>query len=156
MEATMGTTSQMPGIRAEALDAQDLQSSLMDTRQPTPVKRRCLDLGCGDAPDFPAAEVQVGLDTSLQALQQVRKRFPHAHFVCADGESLPFCDDAFDVVNSRVALPLMNLNAAIPELSRVLKPDGRATLSLHHFGFAWRDLLRRTGGGLRPMIGGVW
>ena len=51
----------------------------------------------------------------------------------------------------------MNLNAAIPEISRVLKCDGRATLNLHHFGFAWRDLLRRVRSGRpRAMIGGVW
>ena len=155
----MSRTSQMRGIGGEVSEEQGLQVPLVDTRQvaPVPEKRRSLDMGCGDAPELLPAEVQVGLDISLPALQQVRKRFPHAHFVCGDGECLPFRGGAFDAVISRVALPLMNLNAAIPELSRVLKPEGRATLSFHHCGFAWRDLLRRIRSGhLRAMIGGVW
>ena len=101
--------------------------------------------------------MQVGLDIDLHSLEQTRKSHPNAHFVCADGERLPFRDGVFDAVISRVALPLMNWNAAMPEISRVLKPGGRATLNLHHFGFTWRDFLRRVRSG-RPqaIIGGVW
>ncbi|MGB2603159.1 MAG: class I SAM-dependent methyltransferase [Candidatus Sulfotelmatobacter sp.] len=120
-------------------------------------KTRCLDVGCGPAPDLPEAEVQVGLDIELASLRHNRKRYPDAHFVCGDGERLPFRDGAFDIVVSRVALPLMNLNAAIPEISRVLKPGGCVSLNLHHFGFALRDLLRRMRGGHpRAIIGGLW
>jgi SAM-dependent methyltransferase len=118
---------------------------------------RSLDLGCGSAPELPDAEVQVGLDIDLRSLQESRKFSPQVHFVCADGERLPFRDGVFDAVISRVALPLMNLNAAIPEMSRVLKPEGRATLNLHQFGFVWRDFLRRVRSG-RPqaIVGGFW
>lgn len=101
--------------------------------------------------------MQIGLDIVFHLLRQNRELYPHVHFVCADGERLPFRDSAFDVVFSRVALPLMNLNAAIPEISRVLKPGGGATLYLHHFGLAWQDLLRRVRSGRpRAMIGGLW
>jgi ubiquinone/menaquinone biosynthesis C-methylase UbiE len=120
-------------------------------------KTRSLDVGCGAAPDLPAADVQVGLDISLSSLRQCQQLYPHAHFVCGDGERLPFRDGAFDALVSRVALPLMNLNAAIPEMSRVLKPSAPAILNLHHVGFAWRDLLRRIRTG-RPaaIAGGLW
>ena len=120
-------------------------------------KTRCLDLGCGDKPAFAPGSVQVGLDTDLGALQNGRRKYPEAHFVCGDGEHLPFRDRVFDHVISQVALPLMNLNAAIPEISRVLTPSGRVRLNLHHFGFAWRDLLRRIRSGHpRAAIGGFW
>jgi SAM-dependent methyltransferase len=118
---------------------------------------RSLDLGCGSAPELPDAGVQVGLDIDLPSLQASRRLYPQVHFVCGDGEQLPFRDGTFDAVVSRVALPLMNLNAAIPEISRVLKPEGRATLNLHQFGFAWRDFLRRVRSGHpQAIIGGLW
>ncbi|HKI25070.1 MAG TPA: class I SAM-dependent methyltransferase [Candidatus Sulfotelmatobacter sp.] len=122
-----------------------------------PETTRSLDLGCGAAPELPDAAVQVGLDIDLPSLQRSRKLYPQVHFVCGDGERLPFRDGVFDAVISRVALPLMNLNAAIPEISRVLKPDGRATLNLHQFGFAWRDFLRRLRSGHpKAAVGGLW
>jgi ubiquinone/menaquinone biosynthesis C-methylase UbiE len=114
-------------------------------------------VGCGAAPELPTAEVQIGLDIDFRLLRKSRECYPQAHFVCGDGERLPFRDGAFDAVISRVALPLMNLNAAIPEISRVLKPGGRVSMNLHHFGFVCRDLMRRVRGGRpRAMIGGLW
>lgn len=118
---------------------------------------RCLDIGCGAHPDFLPAEVQIGLDIDFESLQQSRKRFPKAHFVCGDGERLPFSDGAFDSIVSKVTLPVMNWNTAIPEISRVLKPEGCISFNLHPFGYAWWDLMRRLrGGNLRSIMGGVW
>lgn len=127
------------------------------TENPGGDRSRSLDIGCGLAPRLPNTEVQVGLDTDFSLLRQSRQLYPRVYFVCGDGERLPFPDGVFDAVISRVALPRMNLNAAIPEISRVLKPGGRAMLNLHHFEFAWRDFLRRVRDG-RPkaMIGGLW
>ena len=120
-------------------------------------KTRSLDVGCGCAPELPPLDVQVGLDIDLKSLLESRRLQPNAHFVCGDAERLPFRDGAFDAVISRVALPFTNLNAAIPEISRVTKPGGQTILNLHHFEFAWRDLLRRVRSGhLRAIVGGVW
>jgi SAM-dependent methyltransferase len=120
-------------------------------------KTRSLDIGCGSKPELPPAHVQVGLDVDFSSLLQSRHLFPHVLFVCADGERLPFRDSTFDAVTSRVALPLMNLNAAIPEISRVMKPGGEVKMNLHHLGFAWRDLIRRTRTGRsRAVVGGLW
>ena len=122
-----------------------------------PGKIRSLDVGCGSEPAFPPAELQVGVDIDLNSLIECRRMHPSGHYVCADGERLPFRDGAFDSVISRVALPLMNLNAAIPEISRVSKPGGQVTLNLHNFGFAWRDFLRRIRSGHpKAMVGGGW
>lgn len=122
-----------------------------------PPKTRSLDLGCGRKPVFPPAEVQVGLDIDLDSLIESQRLHPTALFVCGDGERLPFRDGVFDSVISRVALPYMNLNAAIPEISRVTKPGGQVTLNLHSFGFAWRDFWSRIrSGSLRAIVGGGW
>jgi SAM-dependent methyltransferase len=131
--------------------------SLCSKEDPGKRKTRSLDVGCGSDPDLPLTDVQVGLDIDFELLVQSRQTFPEVLFVCGDGERLPFRDSAFDVVTSRVALPLMNLNTAIPEISRVLKPGGEVKMNLHHFEFAWRDLLRRARTGRpRAMIGGLW
>jgi ubiquinone/menaquinone biosynthesis C-methylase UbiE len=49
----------------------------------------------------------------------------------AKGEHLPFADRTFDFVYSRVALPYMNIPAALAEMHRVLRPGGRLWLTLH-------------------------
>jgi hypothetical protein len=85
--------------------------------------------GCGAAPAYPPAGLQVGLHISLKSLLEAQRLYPNAYFVCRDGERLPFRDGAFDAVISRVALPL---------------------------GFAWWDSMRRARS-IRPraMVGGV-
>lgn len=51
--------------------------------------------------------------------------FRSPHLVCADVESLPFSDDTFDLVFSSLSLQWCNdLNAALQEAKRVLKPGG--------------------------------
>jgi ubiquinone/menaquinone biosynthesis C-methylase UbiE len=54
-----------------------------------------------------------------------------ARFVCGGGESLPFANEAFDFVFSRVALPYMHVPTALREIHRVLVPRGQLWLVLH-------------------------
>jgi SAM-dependent methyltransferase len=49
-------------------------------------------------------------------------------------ESLPFPDAAFDAAISQYGLEYADLDAAVPELLRVLAPRGRIALVLHHAG----------------------
>ena len=49
---------------------------------------------------------------------------PNIRLVCAAGENLPFADERFDLVFSRVALPYMDINRALREIARVLKRGG--------------------------------
>jgi ubiquinone/menaquinone biosynthesis C-methylase UbiE len=114
-------------------------------------------VGCGSEPDLPPTDIQVGLDIDFSLLMQSRRLHPKVLLVCGEGERLPFGDGAFDAVISRVALPYMKLNAAIPEISRVVRPGGHVQMNLHQFDFAWRDLLRRIRSGRpRAIVGGLW
>lgn len=93
-----------------------------------------LDAGAGTGAAIPAlfarykkAQV-VTLDLSENMLQKANKhgtilRSPHA--VCGDLERLPFADDSFDLVFSSLSMQWCNdLNAALLEAKRVLKPGG--------------------------------
>jgi malonyl-CoA O-methyltransferase len=95
---------------------------------------RILDLGAGtgffsDAllKRYRKADV-VALDIAENMLQQVQSRggwFRKPRCVCADGESLPFGDDSFDLVFSNLMLQwCLDLETTFTELRRVLAPGG--------------------------------
>lgn len=70
----------------------------------------------------------VALDLSENMLEKSRRHgtFLRApHLVCADIEQLPFADNVFDLVYSSLSMQWCNdLNAALLEARRVLKPGG--------------------------------
>lgn len=93
-----------------------------------------LDAGAGTGAAIPTlfarykkAQV-VTLDLSEKMLEKANKhgtilRSPQA--VCGDLERLPFADDSFDLVFSSLSMQWCNdLNAALLEAKRVLKPGG--------------------------------
>ena len=93
-----------------------------------------LDAGTGTGSALPSlfarykkAQV-VTLDLSENMLHKANQhgsflRAPHA--VCADIEHLPFADNSFDLVFSSLSMQWCNdLNAALLEAKRVLKPGG--------------------------------
>jgi len=95
---------------------------------------RILDLGAGTGAfsgallkRYRKADV-VALDIAENMLQQVRSRggwFRKPRCVCADGESLPFANDSFDLVFSNLMLQwCIDLESAFTELLRVLAPGG--------------------------------
>ena len=95
-----------------------------------------LDLGCGIgqtliASNLPPKTLACGVDVNEEALAYGRKIADHISFVRASGEHLPFADDSFDVVISRVTLPYMHVPNALREIARALKPGGRVWLTLH-------------------------
>jgi SAM-dependent methyltransferase len=47
------------------------------------------------------------------------------------GEAIPYPDQSFDLVVSRVALAYSDIPAAVAEIRRVLKPGGRIWVTLH-------------------------
>jgi SAM-dependent methyltransferase len=111
-----------------------------------PVPANCsavLDLGCGAgqtliALDLPPHVLACGMDPDASALQLGRTLTQHVNFLEGKGEVLPFADETFDLVFSRVALPYMHIPSALQEIARVLKPGGMAWLSLHPPRFALR------------------
>ena len=93
-----------------------------------------LDAGAGTGKAIPAlferykkAQV-VALDLSEKMLGKSGQQggfFRAPHLVCADIERLPFADDTFDLVFSSLSMQWCNdLNAALLEAKRVLKPGG--------------------------------
>ncbi len=103
-------------------------------RAPGPV-RRALDLGCGTgeltrlaARHFPGAEV-VGVDFTAAMLAEARRRTPTGSAAVRYGRatalSLPFADAAFDLaMNAFLVRNLVDLDAALREMRRVLRPGG--------------------------------
>ena len=100
---------------------------------------RILDLGCGIGQtlitcQFPPHSVVCGVDIDEASLAFGKQRLaPDLLFVCARGEQLPFADDSFDVVISRVALPSMHIPRVLQEIVRILKPGGHVWFTLHPF-----------------------
>jgi SAM-dependent methyltransferase len=95
---------------------------------------RLLDAGCG-AGDYGlrlaehAARV-IGVDMSPGMIELAKRRrletsTSNAEFLVADLSALPFGDGSFDFVVSRNALHLTSMEATVPELRRVLRPQGR-------------------------------
>src|SRR5258708_34589057 len=101
---------------------------------------RVLDLGCGvgtsltDCGGLPSDDV-VGVDLQLERLAIAAQTFPNRTFVQAVGEFLPFSDDSFQRLVCQVALPYMNIPAALAEANRILQPAGTTLLTPHALRF---------------------
>ncbi len=103
--------------------------------------QRMLDLGTGTgllARRFAAEGADVdGIDVSADQIAMARTAADRegvgARFQVAAAESLPFADDAFDVVTANQCWLYFDLARAVPEVLRVLGPGGRLLVS--HFSF---------------------
>src|SRR5262245_41776091 len=129
---------------------------------------RVLEIGCGvgtDGAQFAkAGAVYTGIDLTEAAVELARKNFA-AHglsgeFRIADAEALDFPDESFDIVYSHGVLHhTPDIQAAVNEVHRVLKPGGRALVMLYHRGsYNYRigiRVLRRAGAGLLKSETGI-
>ena len=94
-----------------------------------------LEIGCGSAPCTEwlqtRARFATGFDISRGMLNHAAGALPLTQ---ADALSLPYATESFDAAFSAFgAFPfLANLDLALQEVSRVLKPDGRFVLSVTH------------------------
>lgn len=95
--------------------------------------QRVLDYGCG--PGKRAVELArlgasvVGIDISGEAIRQARERAGEndaVTFVQMDAEAMSFPDGHFDLVCGNAILHHLDLRAACREITRVLRPGGRA------------------------------
>lgn len=120
-----------------------------------------LEIGCGmgtDGAQFAKAGANyTGIDLTDAAVELARKRFEvsglKGEFRVADAERLDFPDASFDLVYSHGVLHhTPDIEAAVREIHRVLKPGGRAIVMLYHRGsYNYRvgiRVLRRAGAGL--------
>jgi len=118
-----------------------------------------LDVGCGQGIDvcqFAIAGATVtGIDLTPRhvelAQEHVVEAGVNATIIEGDAEELPFPDDSFDRVTSNGVLHhTPDVDAALAEIRRVLRPPGSATIvfynrnSWHYWlnQFLWRGVLR--------------
>ncbi|HYW69885.1 MAG TPA: class I SAM-dependent methyltransferase [Pyrinomonadaceae bacterium] len=129
---------------------------------------RVLEIGCGigtDGAQFARAGADyTGIDLTEAAIELAKKRFAlsglSGEFKVSDAEHLDFPDDRFDLVYSHGVLHhTPDIESAISEIHRVLKPGGRAIVMLYHRGsYNYRigiRVLRRAGAGLLQSEGGI-
>jgi ubiquinone/menaquinone biosynthesis C-methylase UbiE len=95
-----------------------------------------LDVGCATGehfthPHYTKAAALYGIDVDEEAVRQGAVRYPHMRLCVGKAEELPWNDEMFDLVVSRVTLPLTNIPVALGEIRRVLKPGGLAYLAMH-------------------------
>lgn len=115
-----------------ALDAANPQRLVPDPGDAASI----LDIGCGAGQTIVALGCgtrTTGVDIDVDALRfaATGAMGESLRVTAAQGEHLPFGDGAFDFVYSRVALPYMDIPAALREMHRVLRPGGRVWLALH-------------------------
>ena len=70
------------------------------------------------------------IDTSLAALQEVRKRFTGLNYIVSSAASLPFSDMAFDLVTSQFGVEYAGQDA-LQEAVRIIKPGGWLAFVMH-------------------------
>jgi SAM-dependent methyltransferase len=96
-----------------------------------------LDVGCGIGQSLialrlPREVTAYGIDCDDAAVEEGSKRVPpNVKLIGSAGESLPFDSSTFDFVMSRVALPYMEIDKALSEMARVMKPGATIWISLH-------------------------
>jgi ubiquinone/menaquinone biosynthesis C-methylase UbiE len=109
---------------------------------------RILDVGCGTGATMRFLEQfgeVTGMDVSSTAIEYCRQQ-GRERLCLADGESLPFADESFDLVAALDMLEhLEHESEGLSEAWRVLKDGGHALLVVPAFGFLWSDFDRFSG-----------
>ncbi|WP_372463809.1 class I SAM-dependent methyltransferase [Streptomyces pinistramenti] len=153
-----------PDVPVASGDARSLKQARLLARALGPVRggtaATVLDIGCGDgtaaatATQVLAGHRLVGVDWSQDALRRAAHRIPHAvRGELTDG-GLPFAAGSADaVLFSEVVEHLVDPDAALDELHRVLRPGGHLMLSTPNLA-AWynRGLLLA---GVQPVFSEV-
>jgi SAM-dependent methyltransferase len=101
---------------------------------------RALDVGAGPGAIAAALTATPGVtpvaavDPSPSFVEALRERLPGCDARVADAESLPFADDAFDLVIAQLVVNfLRDPHAAIREMARVTRPGGVIAASVWDF-----------------------
>ncbi len=103
--------------------------------RPLSIGRDVLEIGCGTGLILkevaPFSRRAVGVDISPGMLGHARRR--GLDVVCGSATDLPFPDGSFDTVYSfKVLAHVEHIRRAMDEVSRVLRPGGRAALEFYN------------------------
>jgi SAM-dependent methyltransferase len=113
--------------------------------------KRVLDVGCGAGTDLArfakSGAAATGVDVSESAIELARANFAQqgltADLRVADGERLPFDDEAFDFVFAHgVVQYTPDSRALVEECRRVLKPGGEAVFQVYN-RISWLNALSK-------------
>ena len=95
-----------------------------------------LDLGCGDGMfgsilfDNRAGAIEFGIDLAADDILQARKRKVYRLLQVADIQCLPFADNSIgSIFSNSVFEHLEDIDSALSEAARVLKPGGKLVLT---------------------------
>ncbi len=93
-----------------------------------------LDIGCGDghyaAVTYPGL-LDIGIDIAYPIVEEGRRNGPYRHADVADGTRLPFAAGAFRTVISNCVIEhVLDIEALVSEVARVLAPGGRFVFSV--------------------------
>lgn len=90
--------------------------------------KKILDYGCGNGVHSVWLEnvgaKLIGIDLSQKSLELAKKRTKKTEFLLMDCENMGFPDNSFDVVFDGGTFSSLDLNKALPEIARVLRPSG--------------------------------
>ena len=112
------------------------------TRSP----KKALDVGCGEGRFCRMLKTHgvdvTGVDPTPALIAAARARDADGAYLEAVAERLPFGDEAFDLVVSYLSLiDIPDIQAAIPEMARVLNPGGALLIAnLNSFNTACADI----------------
>ncbi len=107
--------------------------------------KKALDVGCGEGRFCRMLKQHgidvTGVDPTPELLAAARARDRDGEYLEAYAEHLPFDDNAFDLVVSYLSLiDIPDIEAAIPEMARVLAPNGALLIAnLNGFNTACGD-----------------
>lgn len=91
------------------------------------LRGKILDIGCGPQPV--PAYAYISLDSEYYGIDPIMNDTKYFNFFRAYCEALPFADSSFDIVLFATSLDhLIDVNAALKEVYRVLKKNGRVFL----------------------------
>lgn len=128
------------------------EGNLSDFKQKWPVLKNfiplekekvILDFGCGNGAILREMAIlnpearYIGIDVSGVALEAAKKKLPATVFYkVGDGEKFPLSDKSIDFVfSSEVLEHVYDIENALSELQRVLKPGGKILLTVPYHGF---------------------
>lgn len=126
------------GRRRKAAKILAVLRHVLGTSDEAPLAGRTVaDIGCSqgfiaDELALAGADRVYGVDIDVPGLAVAQQRFgEHVQFVCAAGETLPFPDASVDVaVLNHIYEHVVDADAVVADLHRVLKPDGVLYLGL--------------------------